>query len=530
LTRAATATAAALGLLAAASGCRRGPRDEPVRREPIVASDPALLPVPAVPAEKQDARTRKLIGEREGALREQLDRKAERSDLAAAYGELGQAYHAFGFFELALACYENAARLDPQVFAWPYLTGRVLAELNRTAPALDAVEKALALQPTNLPARVYQGDLQRALGRFDDARASYEKALEASPDLGAAWSGLGQVAVLTGDYARAVELLEKALRAEPHARRLHYPLSVAYRKLGQAEKADRHLAQREAGEATVPDPLLDGVLELNPYNQAQRGLEALQGGRAARAVTLLRAASQAFPDNIEIRLQLGAALTFVGDPQAALAEFQEALRGQPGNPHVHYNLGTTLRVLGRDQEALTHLRRAVELHHEYPEALFNLAQTLRHLGRDAEAAEPLDELLRLDPTDHRARMTRARVLARVGRCPEAVRSLEEGLQLERDNAAAGDLLARVLAVCPGGQGGDPRRALALARKSFAGSATAEHAATVALAEAARAEWAEAAAWQRRALERLPPGASPEARRVFVEQLSAYDKRTLPENW
>jgi tetratricopeptide (TPR) repeat protein len=206
------------------------------------------------------------------------------------------------------------------------------------------------------------------------------------------------------------------------------------------------------------------------------------------------------------------------------------LRRQPGNPHVHYNLGTTLRVLGRDQEALTHLRRAVELHHEYPEALFNLAQTLRHLGRDAEAAEPLDELLRLDPTDHRARMTRARVLARVGRCPEAVRSLEEGLQLERDNAAAGDLLARVLAVCPGGQGGDPRRALALARKSFAGSATAEHAATVALAEAARAEWAEAAAWQRRALERLPPGASPEARRVFVEQLSAYDKRTLPENW
>ena len=526
MTRAAPAAAVALLMMTVASACG-GKRESSPRREPIRASDPTLRTIPPTPLEKRDERTRQLLAARERALVDRLASGSSPSDLAAAYGELGQAYQAFGLLETAVACYENAARLDPQVFAWPYLLGRAEAELNRSEPALAAVEQALALQPTNLAALIFRGDLQRTLGRLDEARASYEKALEVSPGSGAAWSGLGQVALLAGDPARAVDHLEKALRAEPRADRIHYPLSVAYRKLGATEKAERHLALRGRGEATVPDPLLDGVLELNPYTLAQRGAEALQGGRFARAVPLLRAASDAFPENIEVRLHLAAALGLSGDQEGALAQYGEALRRQPDNPHAHYNLGTTLRQMGRDEEALVHLRRAVELHPEYPEAQFNLAQTLRHLGRDAEALGPLDALLKLDPTDLRARTTRARVLAGLGRCPEAVRSLEEGLRILPGSVPLTDVLARLLAACPQGRGRDSRRAALLARRVFADQGSAEHAATVALAEGSRGAWAQAVAWQRRALGLLPAGA---AREALAEQLRSYERGSLPADW
>jgi len=529
LIRGALAAAAALLVMTAASACG-GKREASPRRVPIRASDPALRTIPPTALEKQDERTRQLLASRERALEDRLASGAARSDLAAAYGELGQAYQAFGLLETTVACYENAGRLDPQVFAWPYLLGRAEAELNRPEPALAAVERALALQPTNLPALMFRGDLQRTLGRLDEARASYEKALAVSPSSGAALSGLGQVALLAGDPARAVDHLEKALRAEPRADRIHYPLSVAYRKLGAIEKAERHLALRGRGEATVPDPLLDGVLELNPYTLAQRGAEALRGGRFARAVPLLRAASDAFPENIEVRLHLGAALALSGDQEGALAQYGEALRRQPDNPHAHYNLGTILRQIGRGEEALVHLRRAVELHPEYPEAQFNLAQTLRHLGRDAEAVGPLDALLRLDPTDLRARSTRARVLARLGRCPEAVRSLEEGLRMLPGRIPLTDTLARLLAACPPGQGRDARRAALLAQRVFAEQGSAEHAATVALAEGSRGGWAQAAAWQRRALGLLPAGAPPETRAALAEQLRSYERGSLPADW
>jgi tetratricopeptide (TPR) repeat protein len=272
------------------------------------------------------------------------------------------------------------------------------------------------------------------------------------------------------------------------------------------------------------------MLQINPFNLAQRGVEALKAGKLGPAVTLLRAASEAFPENVEIRLQLAAAISYTGAHGEALVHYREALRLQPQNPDVHYNLGTTLWILGRNQEALVHLRRAVELHPEYAEARFNLAQTLRRLGRDAEALKELDEVLRLAPRDIRALLARPRVLARLGRCEEAVASARSGLEGDPGNVPLTDVLARALAACPEGQGRDPRSALRLAREVFAAQPTADHAATVALAEGAGGGWARAAAWQRRALDLLPAATAPEARQALVEQLGSYEQRILPGDW
>lgn len=530
---AAPALAVAVALAALGPGACRGAKQQapPARRGPIVATGRDLLPVPVPTWEDLDPKARELVGRREANLQERLSGGGSPGPgLALAYGDLGKVYHAFGYFESAVACYENAGRLSAAEFAWPYLLGRVLAQLERRDEAMAAVERALANQPTSLPARVFLGDLQRTTGRLDEARATYREALRGAPDSAAAWFGLGQVAVLQAEPREAVACFEKALRAQPDANRVHYPLALAYTRLGDQEQARRHLTQRGEAEPVTPDPLLDAVVELNPYTWAQRGLAALGAGRLGRAVPLLRSAADAFPDNVEVRLHLAAALALAGSPGEALVHYREALRLQPANPHAHYNLGTLLLELDRVQDAVSHLRKAIDLRPEYPEALLNLAQALRRLGRDEEALAPLDQALRLDPVDLKARVARARVLARLGRCADAVASLDPAGELPR-GLAEPDALVLLLAACPEGAGRDPGRAQRLARTLFASGPSAQRAASVARAEAAGGHWSEAERWQRRALELLPADAPPAGREELTGQLASYRQhRPVQPDW
>jgi tetratricopeptide (TPR) repeat protein len=233
------------------------------------------------------------------------------------------------------------------------------------------------------------------------------------------------------------------------------------------------------------------------------------------------------PEDADLRIQLGVALAGSGDPEAALAEYREALRLRPNEPRAFYFSGQALSLLGRDQEALTAMRRAVQVHPAYAEAQLGLAQALRRVGRHGEALPPLEEAARLDPSNLQARLERAQLLARLGRCRDAVEAGEAGLRAYARDPRLTVILARLLAACPDPAVRDPGRALVLARQAFAANGTFENAATVALVHATRGEWTEAAAWQRRALALVPEGRAP-ARAALGERLAAYRERRMPD--
>jgi tetratricopeptide (TPR) repeat protein len=325
-------------------------------------------------------------------------------------------------------------------------------------------------------------------------------------------------------------MFESALDAQPEASRIHYPLSLAYARVGAAEKSKRHLAQRGDVDTAVPDPLYEEVLRLNPFTYARRGQDALRAGNLGAALELLRPASQALPDDPEIRMHLGAALARSGDLEAALEQYREAVRLQPTNARAHYNLGTTLTSLGRDEEALESLRRAVQLHPEYRQALFNLAQALRRLGRDAEALPFLEQTLTLAPLHEPARLARARVLAHLGRCREAVASLDQGLTVVPKSRPLKGLLARMLSACTTDTAPDGARAQRLAEQVFAEEGTADNAANLAFVLAARGAWKEAARWQRRAIALVPEDSREEAEATLTGQLHAYEAGRLEVEW
>src|SRR5262249_43318106 len=115
--------------------------------------------------------------------------------------------------------YGDALR-NEKVF-WPaeYQAGMLLLEKYNRGEALDAFEKALAINPN--AAEVYVGKGIAALQKFEmkDAELFVERALRINPNLPEALRLRADIAMGTGDIVAAVRQLEHACKINPQEER-----------------------------------------------------------------------------------------------------------------------------------------------------------------------------------------------------------------------------------------------------------------------------------------------------------------------
>ncbi len=154
----------------------------------------------------------------------------------------------------------------------PALAGRAeaLVALDRPADALASYEAAAAADPSlDLGARIAVlrfrgagdavGEARRAAeqGHLDEARASYERAIAASPDSAFLYRELGAVEAKAGHDARAIELARKASSLDPGDARAHVLAGDVLFKGSQFEEAVR---EYEAARAIEPSAEIDRKL------------------------------------------------------------------------------------------------------------------------------------------------------------------------------------------------------------------------------------------------------------------------------
>lgn len=425
-------------------------------------------------------------------------------ELAAAYADLGEADFAYGFQDAAADAFRRAAALDPGDPRWPYLLGASLQAAGQLDPAVEAFSRSLAMgdSPSTVPGRIHIGEIRLLQGRIDEAEAVLKKALDDPNTTAAAHGLLGQTALARRDFRAAVDHLEKALAAVPDADRLHYPLAMAYRGLGDRERAEQHLARAGQVGLSPFDPLLDAATELRVGERIalQIGRTAMRAGRYAEAAEEFRKAVAARPEGVEARVDLGAALVQSGDRAGGVEQLREALRLDPYNATAHFNLGSLLAESGPADEALSHLEEAVILRPDDAEARRLLARLLRDQGRPAEALPHYAKAIELDPADEAARLGEAETLVRLGRYAEARKHLEADLRALPGSGLLSHALARLLAASPDLSVRDGARAVELALAVWQARPLAAYAETVALAYAESGRCADAADWQRKAIE------------------------------
>lgn len=150
---------------------------------------------------------------------------------AQAYINAGRLSEAEKVTSAALAAFEDEG--------WAHGSrARVLLAKGEPAKAVSELDRAVELSPGDASLYALRGDATREVGSRDEAKASYEKALQLDPGQPRALSGFVALLIDTGNFARAAEIVEQMDGAK-------------VRDLRADEQRVRYLVRTGAGQSGV---------------------------------------------------------------------------------------------------------------------------------------------------------------------------------------------------------------------------------------------------------------------------------------
>jgi tetratricopeptide (TPR) repeat protein len=455
------------------------------------------------------------------------DPLAPAGDLANAYGEMGKLLMAAEYREEPEACFLNAESLAPGEFKWPYYLGQLYKTRGDAGKSSAAFERALRLQPNDGATLVWLGNAYLDQGRGGAAQPLFARALAEQPQSVAALVGLGRAALAAADYAGAVQHLERALALDPREGVIHYPLAMAYRGLGELEKADTHMRQRGPGEIRPADPLmadLETMLE-SPIAYEVRGAKALDDRDWKAAAGYFRKGIELAPNEPSLHHKLGTALFMNGDARGASDQFEEALRLSPHFAKAHYSLGILMGATGRTEQAIGFLTAAVHDDPAYAEARLRLGDVLRRSGRPAQSLAHYEQAVKLDPRLAEASLGYVLALVDLRRHREARDSLVDAMKLYPDLPVFAHAAVRLLAASPDDRVRDGRAAMRIMQDLLTREPKSPGVAEMmAMTLAELGQYAEAIVWQKEGMAAAEHAGRAQLAQQMNENLADYEHR------
>jgi tetratricopeptide (TPR) repeat protein len=193
--------------------------------------------------------------------------------------------------------------------------------------ALRDLRQATALDPTApLPIELL-GDVNSALGRYDEAAELYQRYLTLDDRAPAVLYKLGMAQFRAGQPAKAIEPLRRALALNDRLVEAHYLLALASRSQKRHEDALR---------------ALERALDIAPtFAAARQELSSLLEdlGRHRAGIEELEALAALEPGRPERLVSVGLAYARLGRHETAILTLGRAAERYPDSPLVHTALG-----------------------------------------------------------------------------------------------------------------------------------------------------------------------------------------------
>jgi len=332
---------------------------------------------------------------------QQARKKVERHPTAATWGRLGEVLLAHEFNVEANECFEEAARLDPDTPAWPYLEGSnlIVHDPDKGIPYLRrAVERA---GTANLVPKLLLAEVLLTQDQQEEAGALLEEVQRVDPTNVRARLALGRLALLRQNWRTGLDML-RACENDVHCRKeAHTLLAEAWNQLHEPQKANA--AQKEAAKLPAdqpwPDPYQEEVASLRRGLQARFALvgQLMQSQKYGEAVRLLQDTVQRYPDAVEGWVRLGELMAGFQRLDQAEECFQQAVNRAPGMAEAWSRLGT-IQLMRHSPKARASLETAIRLKPDHAQAHYNLGQFyLRERSDRARAAIEFRAALRCKP-------------------------------------------------------------------------------------------------------------------------------------
>lgn len=292
---------------------------------------------------------------------------------------LAQASVAAGKYAEAADAYARLAALSPGS-GRPHLhLAAVRIAQKQNGAALNALQKALSIEPDLLDARITLINLLLKQGKPAEAMAAASALKQRQPEHAAGYKLEGDVLSMQGKHAAALQAYEQAFAKTPSGPAL-IQMTGALNRLGREAEADARIAQwfkRHPGD--VPTRLhvastkliknepkaaiahLESVLKVDPRNLAALNDLAWSYQRIgdAQALALAQRAHAQAPDNPAIMDTLGWIHLERGDLARAMPLLQRASALAPNSAEIHYHFGMVLAKSGDRRAARRELQKAV---------------------------------------------------------------------------------------------------------------------------------------------------------------------------
>jgi TolB-like protein len=395
----------------------------------------------------------KLTGAEKKAITEKPTENMAAYDAYLRGLSIEQSHWSYVAWQEAVTAYVSAVQSDPTfALAWArlasvrsllYFNGVDLAK-NSAASVKEAADQAIALQPDLGEAWVAQGNyryrvlrdftaglqafeaarkklpndslialstanVERRLGRWQDAEAHYRRAAELDPRNLQIFEAMGQTFELLRRYDDAQAAFDRALEIWPNEDDVRARKANVFRSAGRLEEADKELARSSA----------NATYDVVGYSRVAVAIYARRFDEGIKLVKekLDEIKSGEAPNSAdkEAMTQLGSLLEWAGRPDEARAAFARALQAikptaetivladSDGLPGV---LATVYAGLGEKDKALTQARQAVMQYDNdavnQPGAEAILAQIQARFGDLDSAVAALPHLLKVPAGLHQA--------------------------------------------------------------------------------------------------------------------------------
>lgn len=397
-------------------------------------------------------------------------------DLVTSYMQQGQGHVDQRAYDRAVTAYGEAIKLDPQNANAFYQRALAYLGMNDYKAAVADLDQAIALGFSQ-PGEAYfqrghayeqMGDNERALADYDQAialdpenavaycnrsavhgrRGNYtqsvddaSQAIRLKPDYAMAYNNRGVSYYYLQSYNLALADLNECLRLDPAYAKAYNNRAKVYAALGNTKQATADYVQagrvyRDAGDTTRAVDAYNEALQLDPayalayYERGQINAELGNQGQAvsdySQAIELgYEPAGQAYTARAD-------ALRLMGVPQAALADYDQAIKLDPTYAPAFYGRALVYEEQDAPTQVVSDLTQAIKADKGYTEAYFQRGLAYYRQGDYRRAMSDLTRAIELDPNNAEYHSWRAQAAYARGDDDQAIADYVQAMRLDAD--------------------------------------------------------------------------------------------------
>jgi tetratricopeptide (TPR) repeat protein len=325
--------------------------------------------------------------------------------------ERATAHHQAGDYEAAVRDYERFLEQHPDIADVRSNLGAAYVQLGRLEKAISEYERALAVGNATDPVAVR---FNLALAHYKtrqipEATQALERVLAAQPDHKNAALLLSNCYLSMGENQKVIDLLTPLQEAHRADRALAYLLGTALLREGELERGER---------------LIDVILSQGDSAEARfmLGTAHLERGDSKGAADEFRRAVALNPELPSLHAFLGKSLSDISQADEAADCFRKELEINPNDFDSNLHLGMHLQKAEQDYEgALEHYRRALQARPGSPDARYQIGLVYLLTDRRDEALEIIEGVVKDVPDFLEGHATLTRLYYRLKRRDDAER-------------------------------------------------------------------------------------------------------------